>query len=237
MPVKRVLDIILTLLFVLSVAALFLANEDPWARKALCNVVYCPHIYKAGHKIVYDLALGFLTSILFYALVVRLPDYEHRQRLKRSLARHYRQFREDCIEIMLQVASTDPAEQLPCAKSLVEQNSFKAYFGSEVAEGRTRWNDVFNNMESFDFQQLPSNMEIFREELVFVLNNIDIQKTEPFESAKRLSVGLLLNVKYTTFEYDELKPLERFLWSVFAGGDPIYGYRERDMVQEMIDEI
>jgi len=42
--------------------------------------------------------------LAFYFLVVRLPDYERRQRLKRSLELHYRAFRISCIEIMLAVA-------------------------------------------------------------------------------------------------------------------------------------
>jgi len=81
---------------VFSVAALFLANEDPFAREAVCAYWLCPVIAnaKAWYKI-YDLAVGSVTSLLFYLLVVRLPDYQRRQRLKRSLERRYKDFRED----------------------------------------------------------------------------------------------------------------------------------------------
>jgi hypothetical protein len=51
---------------------------------------------KAWYKIIYDLAVGSLITVFFYLLVVRLPDYQRRQRLKRSLERHYKAFREDC---------------------------------------------------------------------------------------------------------------------------------------------
>ena len=60
-----------------------------------------------SEKLFYDLAVGTLVSLFFYLLVVRLPDYERRQRLKSSLERHYEAFREDCIEIMLQVGSLE----------------------------------------------------------------------------------------------------------------------------------
>ena len=82
---KRLLDIALIAIFVLSVAPLFLAHEDPFARDALCAYTgFCPVMpnAKAWNKIFYDLAVGALVTLVFYLLVVRLPDYQRRQRLK-----------------------------------------------------------------------------------------------------------------------------------------------------------
>ena len=79
-------------------------------------------------------------------------------------------------------------------------------------------------------------MEMFRNELIFVLNNTDIPKDEPFEFLKRLS-RLIYSLKDVTPGYDEMKPLERFLWDVFAGFDLITGYRKDDIVKRMISEI
>jgi hypothetical protein len=79
-------------------------------------------------------------------------------------------------------------------------------------------------------------MEIFRDELTFVLNNTDIPKDEPFEFMKRLS-NAIYSMKDVTLGYDETKPLARFLWSVFAGWDQITGYRKEDIVKKMIDAI
>jgi hypothetical protein len=55
-------------------------------------------------EISYDLAVGALITLFFYLLVVRLPDYQRRQRLKKSLERHCKAFRKDCIQIMMMVA-------------------------------------------------------------------------------------------------------------------------------------
>ena len=88
----RLLDLTLVLIGLLSAAALFLAHEDPFVKKVVCAYVrLCPVIpnAKAWRRIVYDLAIGSLTSLIFYALVVRLPDYQRRQRFKKSLTRHY----------------------------------------------------------------------------------------------------------------------------------------------------
>jgi hypothetical protein len=90
-----------------SVAVALLAHEDPFVRIWVCtHTGFCPTFAhaKAGYKVVYDLGIGALVSSAFYYLVVRLPDYQRRQRLKRSLELHYRVFRISCIEIMLIVA-------------------------------------------------------------------------------------------------------------------------------------
>jgi hypothetical protein len=97
----------LAIIALVSVAVVLLAHEDPFARIWVCtHIGFCPTFAhaKAGYKIFYDLGIGALVTLAFYFLVVRLPDYERRQRLKRSLELHYRAFRISCIEIMLAVA-------------------------------------------------------------------------------------------------------------------------------------
>ena len=103
---KNLLDGVLWAIFVASIAALFLAHEDPFVRDAFClHIKFCPTIpnAKAWNKILYDLAAGTLVSLLLYVLVVRIPDYQRRQRIKRNLTKQYENFREDCIAIMLMV--------------------------------------------------------------------------------------------------------------------------------------
>ena len=112
---KRLLDIALITIFVLSVAALFLVHEGPF-------------------KTLYDLAVGALTSLLFYLLVVRLPDYQRRQRLKGGLERHYRDFRKDCIEIMLLVA--DRGYSGGVSETLIEQDKFKGIVSCALLPAR-----------------------------------------------------------------------------------------------------
>jgi hypothetical protein len=236
-PLKRLLDIALTAISVLSVAALFLAHEDPFAREAVCaHTGFCPVMpnAKAWYKIIYDLAVGSLVTVFFYLLVVRLPDYQRRQRLKRSLERHYKAFREDCIEIMLAVADGTYSAEVP--ETLMKQDKFKEYFTEKVTADRNRWHDFQNNLNEYYLRELLRLMEIFRVELTFVLNNTDIPKDEPFEFLKRLSAAIY-SMKDVTLGYDESKPLASFLWNVFAGWDLITGYRKEDVVKKMIDAI
>jgi hypothetical protein len=46
---------------------------------------------------------------------------------------------------------------------------------------------------------------------------------------KRLSAAIS-QMKFVTIGYDETKPLDRFLWDVFAGWDWLKGYRKRDII-------
>ena len=193
---KRLLDLALIAVFVLSVAALFLAHE-------------------AWNKILYDLAVGALITLLFYLLVVRLPDYQRRQRLKGSFERHYKVFREDCIGIMLLVADGTYSGGLP--ETLMEQDKFRDYFSEKVTLDRNRWHDFQNNLNEYYLRELLTRMEIFREELGFVLNNTDIPKDEPFEFLKRLSAAIY-SMKGVTLGYDESKPLAGFLGMCSPGG-------------------
>jgi hypothetical protein len=186
------------------------------------------------NKIFYDLAIGYLITLVFYLLVVRLPEYERRQRLKRSLERHYKFFREDCIQIMLLVADGSVGD--PDPETLMQQDKFREYFSENVMPSRTRWDEFQNKLDQYYLSELRIHLEILREELSFVLNNIDIPKDEPFEFVKGLSAAIY-SKKDVTLGYDETKPLALFLWNVFAGFDWITGYRKEDIVKKMIEAI
>jgi hypothetical protein len=228
---------LLAIIALVSVAVVLLAHEDPFARIAVCtHIGFCstfPHA-KASYKIFYDLGIGALVSLAFYILVVRLPDYQRRQRLKRSLEAHYNAFRTDCIEIMLLVA--DGSYVGGQTDALLEPDKFREYFKQQVQPGKERWDEFLNKLDEFYLRQLQTRMEIFRDELIFILNNTDIQKDEAFEFLKRLSAAVY-SMKFVRLGDDELKPLSGFLWNVFAGWDWIEGYRKGDIVRRMIDEI
>jgi len=232
---KPLLNIALIAISVVSVAALFLAHEDPFAREAVCaHTGFCPVMpnAKAWYKILYDLAVGSLVTVFFYLLVVRLPDYQRRQRLKRSLERHYKDFRKDCIQIMLLVAAGTYSPDAP--EALIEQDAFRDYFREKVATGGDRWDEFQNKLDEHHLRELLTRMEIFRDELTFVLNNTEIPKDEPFEFLKRLSAAIY-SMKDVTLRYDE--SLADLLWSIFAGWDFITGSRKQDIIKKMIDAI
>lgn len=233
---RRSLDVLLAIIAIVSVLIVLLSHEDPFVRIAVCtHTGFCPTFAhaKAGYKVFYDLGIGVLVSLVFYYLVVRLPEYQRRQRLKRSLELRYRSFRLRCIEIMLAVADGGFAGEQP--EALLNPEEFRKYFKTKVKPDRDRWDEFLNKLGKFYRDELQSEMEQLRDELIFVLNNTDIPNDRPFEFLKRLS-AIIRSMRSVTID-DEIKPLSSFLWDVFAGWDWLKGYRKGDIIQEMIDEI
>ena len=228
---RRPLDLGLVTLFVVSVAMVLLSHEDFFVRDLMCAHMRCPELShaKAWQKIIYDLAIGSVISLLFYSLVVRLPEHGRRQRIKRSFRGRYRQFKEGCIAVILGLADGSYFAGLP--EQLVDQEKFRTYF----KEG-DRWNTFLNALDEGSLRELKALLEIFRDEVVFVLSSTDIRDEEPFEFLKRLS-AVIRSMQDTTPDYDDVKSFSHFLWEMFAGWDFSTGYRKQDVVEEMIASI
>jgi hypothetical protein len=167
-------------------------------------------------------------------LIVRIPDFQKRARIKKSFAAHYRAFKQDCIEIFLLVADGSYEGGVP--ETLLDQRDFKEYFKQEVSESQNRWHRFANTLNPHYLQELLNRMQVFRDEVLFVLNNTDIGDDKSFEFFKRLS-GAIYSVKDTTLDYDSTRGFCGFLWSLFTGWDWVEGYPERDIIQEMIEAI
>jgi hypothetical protein len=233
---KGPLDLSLIALTILSVTAIFVGHEDDFARSVLCGKLPCPELGNAHawQKIIYDLGIGSLISLIFYGLVVRLPERQKRLRIKRSFAKHYCDFKEDCIATMLMAA--DGTFEWGFHKTLIDQVKFREYFKEQVSSSQDRWDALANNLNEYHLQSLITSMEILRREIEFVLESVDIPDEKPFEHLKRLS-NLIITLKNTTLDYDSSKSLCHFLWDVFAGFSFTTGYRGRDVIADMIKEI
>jgi hypothetical protein len=133
---RRSIDFLLVIIAIVSVAMVLLSHDDPFARIAVCtHIGFCPTFVhaKAWYKVLYDLGIGALVSLAFYYLVVRLPEYQRRQRLKRSLELHYRAFRLNCIEVMLIVADRILGSVKP--EALLDPEKFKRIFQAKGDAG------------------------------------------------------------------------------------------------------
>jgi hypothetical protein len=234
---KRPLDIILVAIAIASAAALFLANEDPFARHAFCTLTrFCPVIphAQAFAKMLYDLAAGALISILFYVLMVEIPDNQRRRRYQKSLTGQYRHFRRDCIALILGVSDGSYDSSLP--EQLNDQRMFRSYFKARVTPDQVRWDRFSNNLDDYHLRALVKRIEAFRDEITFILNNVDVPPDEPFEFLKLLSAAIYC-VHEATPENDDIKQFSIFLWELLAGFNFKTGHAENDVFQKMIDSI
>lgn len=160
---SRPLDATLVLLGVVSLAAVLLAHERDFIRKPFCAAVpVCPNIANAEgwNKIAYDLGIGGLTSLIFYMLLVRLPEAGRRRRAKQSLARRYAAFKRDLISAV--VGTADGSYDVDVIDELMDHKKFRQYFRQSVGNNQDRWHSFLNNLEDHQLRELQTTMEIFR---------------------------------------------------------------------------
>lgn len=221
---------------VLSLVLMGLTSEQPEARRTLCEFGVCFYSEAADwwNNLLYELSSGTLISVVFFWLLVRWPEHKKKQRIKRSFAAQYRTFKIACIENFLAVANGGFRSDLP--ETLLPLEAFRNYFKQNVGDGKTRWDDVANNMTDYYLDVTLSRMEALREEIAFVMHKTDIDNEKIMAFLKRLSEAMLFE-RNATRDYDTIKSFLSFFWELFAGWDFIEGYYERDIVEDMIQYI
>lgn len=230
------LRIPLILLVAASLAVMFLANEDPLLRDTLCRAHICFHSeYARGwNKLFYDFAAGCVIAVVFYWLLARWPEYQKRKRIKRSFRAQYRTFKLACIQNFLAVVDGGYNGALP--KTLLPIDNFRNYFNQKIGDGRDRWDEVENRMSPYYLDVTLLRMEILRQEISLVLYSIDVRNDDAFELLKRLSQAMHMQ-QNAAIDYDSMKSFLGFFWSLFAGWSSIEGYRDRDIVEDMIESF
>lgn len=232
---KLFLNVSLVLLTLLFLCFVVLGNEDPAAR-ALIGGALPEDVWhaKAIYKALYDIGVGGLVSVLFYYLLVRLPENAKRNRVRRSLERQFVNFKKSCLSVILGTIHTTYA--FDTIEELLDQKAFRNYFKEKATLSQDRWDVFLNQLDSVGLREILSAMELLREEVNFALSAVDIPADAAFDFLKRLSRAIH-SIQHTSLGYDEVKPLSNFLWTMFSGFDFTTGYQEEDVVGKMIRSI
>jgi hypothetical protein len=100
--------------------------------------------FSTGNQIVFDVAVGVVVSLLVYVLVVGLPAWQKKKRIKAYLLRRYDDLKRSCITHFLwacgEPASSDLIDEL---KTL---ERFKEFFKTRISEDQDRWYAVLNGL-------------------------------------------------------------------------------------------
>ena len=181
------------------------------------------------------LSMGIVVSTIFYFIVVWVPGQQRKARIHRSLQEHYSAFRSSCVHTFL-IASN--SQDYHPKEMLLDPSEFRRYFKVEVGNGQNRWHVVLNalNGNRYLLRDIQYELEILREELLYVLNFIDIHDEEVFAFLKRLA-QIIYRMRDIETGYDDIKQIGGLLWEIFAGWNVINGYRDKDIIQSMIDRV
>lgn len=232
---NKLLDIGLWALFAASAVLMLKSSSDP--RPDAINGTWLDSLlrqFPTGNQVVFDVTVGVIVGLFVYVLVVRIPERAKRRRLKASLRRQYAMLKEDCILNFLwacgQPADSDLIERLK------DRGYFKSFFKEAVSPDQDRWHAVLNGLDEYKVESLLLELEVFRREVEYTLNAVDVNNPEAFAFLKRLTQVLHRSKRWSD-KNDQLKPLSQFMWSIHTGWSWVEGYTGRDAVAEMIEAI
>lgn len=232
---KYVFDAALVALSLLSAALMLVASTDPVLPSIRGTAAHeLLRQFQTGNQIVFDLSVGVLTSIFIYYMVVRIPEYDKRRRLRANLASTYQSFKEDSIAIYLGCLMGSYPSGLP--RQISDQVEFRSFFKEQHTPDQDRWHAVANGLNDNSLKTLLIELEILAQEIHFTLSATDVQDQRAFQFLKRLTHIIHRGKNWTT-DYDDVKSLMGFLWSLHTGWSWIDGYPDSDPVAEVIASI
>jgi len=234
--IKGTISAPLLCLFSMCIVVLLLSSDSPMLRDVLCKKGVCfpsenPLFWNG---ILNTFAAGGAISVLFYWILVQRPEYLKRQRVKRNLAGQYKAFKIACIKNFLAVADGGFAGDRP--EELIPVTKFREYFNENIGDNKRRWHDVHNNMSDYYLDVTLSHMEILRQEISLAMQTIDFSEKDAFEILKRLSHTIVMQ-RRASRDYDSIKSFLGVFWELFAGWDFAKGYRDVDLIEEIIESI
>ncbi len=181
-----------------------------------------------------NIVSGYVVSVIFYFLVVSLPDHLKKKIHQKHALKVYRSFKIDIIGLIFSASGkcygTEEIEEL------MEPSRFREYFKEDETGSGGRWYDFLNGLDDYHRGRIATELEILREELQFLVSHHDIDDSEIYTHLKQVSVAIHAMSK-TGVSYDEQKQWGRFLWALFSTFDWSSGYQDEDPIVRSILRI
>lgn len=195
-----------------------------------------PYLLKIhnGNSIGFNLAIGFLTSVFFWWLVVYLPERRQRAILRNNLRRRYREFKEGTISTLLSAANWTYSADLPA--QLCDHLKFREYFD---ANGKAAWYGALNGMEARRelLGDLLMEMQILADEVSYVLSRVNVDEERVHAFFKRLNEHIYRLKNSSVYSYDPVKYVSQFMWQIHARWNIVDGQLQNDVIEDMIQAI
>tara|TARA_Y100000389_G_C17434110_1_gene504456 strand:- start:388 stop:984 length:597 start_codon:yes stop_codon:yes gene_type:complete len=176
----------------------------------------------------YDLFIGIVSSFIFWIIVVWRPKQLTKRRLKNNLDRSYHDFRKNVISYIFRELNTEYSPD-----DLV---NFKTFRELDVLKNG-KWYDVMNYLQDNEeiVHDIHVEIQILRDELSQVLNNLDIQK-KSYDTFK-FFVHYCDRLKNLNLLNNDVKYLCYFLYDILANNSQSYGLKEKDDLEVAIKSI
>lgn len=187
------------------------------------------------NAIVFNLAIGYLVSLMFWYLVVHLPEMRRKQVLKANLSLRYKWFKEETIKIFASAGG----ERFNSGQEANLQN-YKGFRAFYRADGEAKWNAVLNGLLG-NIDGCMSNfileLDFFAGEIDYSLSNLSVNRVEDHYVFRQFKESAY-RFKNTHYDHSvSQKPISNFVWSVFGAWDSDNGQRDYDFMQDAIDRL
>jgi hypothetical protein len=232
---KAKLDLLLAALAFTCFWLMLKASEDPvlpWIKGM--SIADNFNQFGTWNQIPFNLSLAVLSAIGMFYLLVRLPEYERKSRIKRHLEHSYQSFKRSVIQVF--VGSIQGYYDTETVDRLMNQKEFRDFFKEPYAPGQDKWHGVANQMSDFMLRQLILETDVLLSEFQHALSVIDIRDQEVFFFMKRMS-ETLYRAKNWSSDYDGTKEVLSFFWSILSGWSFISGYADHEYITDMIAKI
>ena len=229
-------DALLLLMCLISVYLMTVASSDPlasWIEATPLAPAF--HQFQTGNEIIFNLAAGVISAVVMFYLLVRVPAYEQKVRIRAHLLETYLQYKEEVIYIFLGILHGSIDTDL--AKSLMSAPEFKDYFKapSEVP-GQDRTHYIMNNIEEHHLEKIKLESEILHSELQYAATRIDIEDSDLHSFTRRITKSLI-RTKNWDLSYDGVEEVLGFYWQLFAGWSFVTGYQNSDPLEDRISRL
>ncbi|EGQ8277481.1 hypothetical protein GT901_23970 [Vibrio parahaemolyticus] len=191
--------------------------------------------FSQGNSILFNLTSGLLISIWFYFLVVFVPDFQKKQRVKKHFIMQYYEFRKQVIAHILETCQESYDSEL--LMELINPNEFKTYFDEKIEPSKTRWHVFINNADSTVIQSILSEFIAFKEATLYLLSKMDIENENVHSFLHNFNTITTVLVNTSVDDYDSMKVFSSYLRDVFAGFNFSTGVRKYDYFEKMFEKI
>jgi hypothetical protein len=229
-------DALLLVMCLIAVYLMMVSSSDPlvsWIEETPLAPAFLQ--FQTGNEIVFNLSAGVISAVVMFYLLVRVPAYEQKIRIRAHLLETYLHYKEEVIYIFLGIlhGSIDP----DLAKKLMNAPDFKDYFkAASDVPGQDRTHYIMNNIQEHHLEKIKLESEILHGELQYAATRIDIQDSDLHAFTRRITNSLLRTKKWD-LSYDGVEEVLGFYWQLFAGWSFVSGYQKSDPLEDRIRRL
>jgi hypothetical protein len=193
---------------------------------------------KGLKQVGFDLGLAILVSLLVYVLLAWWPERRKKNALRSYLNTQHEELVGELIPLYLWAIGHELSSDME--RDLKNPLKFREFFKQRFNQSQDRWHAVANELQS-NSARLTSvlvALKRFQTELdvCVTLSAVNIEDGG-FERLRTLSQILKRTREQAVLsEYDGIKQLCAFLWTLHTGWSFVHGYTKVDHVKKSISE-